>query len=57
MGCKCRAAAARAPFGEGRFGEEGDVVFGRVVRGKVGGYQKVGGVVGEGVGGLCCLSQ
>lgn len=53
MGRECRAAAALAPFGEGRLGEEGDVVFGRVVRGEVGGYEEVGWVVGEAVGEFC----
>lgn len=55
IGGECRAAAALAAFGEGGFGEEGCVVFGGVVGGEVGGYEEVGGVVGEGVGGVCCL--
>lgn len=48
------APAALTAFGEGGFGEERDVVAGWVVRGEVGGDEKVGGVVGEGVGGWFC---
>ncbi len=48
------AAAALAAFGEGGFGEEGEVVFWGVVGGEVGGEEEVGGVVGEGVGGVWC---
>lgn len=54
-GRECRAAAALAAFGEGGFGEEGCVVFGGVVGGEVGGDEEVGGVVGEGVGGVWWL--
>lgn len=48
QGC---AASAFATFGEGGFGEEGDVVFCGGVGRKVGGYEEVGWVVGERVGG------
>ena len=51
---ECCAAAALAAFGKGGLGEEGDVLFLWVVGGQVGGYEEVGWVVGEGVGGFCC---
>lgn len=55
VGGECGAAAALAAFGEGGLGEEGCVVFGGVVGGEVGGYEEMGGVVGEGVGEVCCF--
>lgn len=54
-GRECRAAATLAAFGEGGLGEEGCVVFGGVVGGEVGGDEEVGGVAGEGVGGVWWL--
>ena len=38
MRCECCGATAFSAFGEGGFGEKCYVVFGRVVRGEVGGY-------------------
>ncbi len=49
------AAAAFATLGEGGLGEVGGVVGGGVVGGEVGGEEEVGGVVGEGGGGVWWL--
>jgi len=49
--CKRCPATALSTLGEGSLREEGNVVFGMVMGGEVGGNEEIGGVIGKCMGG------